>query len=160
MDRSNVRSTVSSLFYCDRCKKFVRTIIRKQKEIYYVREDFIDIIADVPHCIECDEEIFIEDVDNINLDKAYDIYRNMHSLITPKDIEDICKRHSDKYSYEDISILCGFAPDSIKRFIRGTLPNPIQNNILCLIRDDKNFEQLVEINSKRPKECREDESEV
>ena len=160
MVKSDVRSTVDSLFYCDRCKKFVGTIIRKEKEKYPVLGNYIEIEADVTRCIECNEGIFNEKLEDINLAKAYAVYRQMYSLITPEEIEDICKRHSDEYSYEDISILCGFASDSIKRFIRGTLPSPLQNNILCFIRDDKNFEQLVKINSKRLKEYREGESKV
>ena len=160
MGKSNIRSTVDSLFYCDRCKKYVGTIIRKEKEQYPVLGNYIEIEADVTRCIECNEGIFNEKLDYINLAKAYAMYRQMYSLITPEEIEDICKRHSDEYSYEDISILCGFASDSIKRFIRGTLPSPLQNNILCFIRDDKNFKQLVKINSKRLKEYREGESKV
>lgn len=160
MGKSNIRSTVDSLFYCNKCKKYVGTIIRKEKEQYPVLGNYIEIEADVTRCIECNEGIFNEKLDCINLAKAYTVYRKMYNLITPEEIEDICKRHSDEYSYEDISILCGFASDSIKRFIRGTLPSPLQNNILCFIRDDKNFEQLVKINSKRLKEYREGESKV
>lgn len=160
MGKSNIRSTVDSLFYCDRCKKFVGTIIRKEKEKYPVLGNYIEIEADVTRCIECNEGIFNEKLEPINFAKAYNIYRQMYNLITPEEIEDICKRHSDEYSYEDISILCGFASDSIKRFIRGTLPDPLQNNILCFIREDKNFEQLVKINSKRLKEYREGEYKV
>ena len=157
---TNCHSMTDDLYYCPKCKKFVRIIIRKEKEQYPVLGNYIEIEADVTRCIECNEDIFNEKLEDINLAKAYAVYRQMYSLITPEEIEDICKRHSDEYSYEDISILCGFASDSIKRFIRGTLPSPLQNNILCFIRDDKNFEQLVKINSKRLKEYREGESKV
>ena len=151
---------VDSLFYCNKCRKLVGTIIRKEEESYPVFGKSIKITANVTHCIECNDEIYNETLDPINLARAYDSYRQMYNLITQEEIEDICERHSDEYSYEDISILCGFASDSIKRFIRGTLPNPLQNNILCFIRDDKNFEQLARINSKRLKEYREGESKV
>ena len=157
---TNDHSMTDDLYYCPKCKKYVGTIIRKEKEQYPVLGNYIEIEADVTHCIECNEGIFNEKLEPINLAKAYAVYRQMYNLITTEEIEDICKRHSDEYSYEDISILCGFASDSIKRFIRGTLPSPLQNNILCFIRDDKNFEQLVKINSKRLKEYREDESKV
>ena len=160
MVKNDTRSITDTLFYCDKCKKFVGTIIRKEEESYPVLGKWIEIEADVTRCIECNEGIFNEKLEFINLAKAYDIYRQMYNLITPEEIEGICEKHSDEYRYEDISILCGFAPDSIKRFIRGTLPSPLQNNILCFIRDDKNFEQLVKINSKRLKEYREGESKV
>lgn len=151
---------VDSLFYCNKCRKLVRTIIRKKEESYPVLGKLIKITADVAHCIECDEDIFNEKLDYINLAKAYDIYKKKYKLITPDEIEAICEKHSNECSYEDVSVLCGFKPDTIKRLIRGSLPDPLQNNILCFIRDDKNFEQLARINSKRLKEYREDESKV
>lgn len=157
---TNSHSMTDDLYYCPKCNKFVQTYTRSVDEVYPVLGTNIEIEADATRCIECNEGIFNEKLGHINFAKAYAVYRQMYNLITTEEIEDICERHSDEYSYEDISILCGFASDSIKRFIRGTLPSPLQNNILCFIREDKNFEQLARINSKRLKEYREGESKV
>ena len=67
--------------FCDTCQKQVNyEVIKKEiKEYKGVEVNHIDYIG---VCKECDDEIFVEELETDNLDRLYKKYRKLTNMVT------------------------------------------------------------------------------
>ena len=66
--------------YCPCCRRNVDSIVRTVSETYPVKGEDTTIEAEVRFCSRCGSDIWDEELDPQNLEKAYTIYRQKHGL--------------------------------------------------------------------------------
>lgn len=66
--------------YCPHCERDVESIVLTVPETYPVKGENVTIDAQVRFCGRCGSDIWDEDLDPRNLEKAYSIYRQKHEL--------------------------------------------------------------------------------
>lgn len=66
--------------YCPCCKDNVESSVRTIGETYPVKGEGITIDAQVRFCDRCGNDIWDDELDPQNLERAYSIYRQKHGL--------------------------------------------------------------------------------
>ncbi len=79
--------------YCAHCNKMTEGQNISKEEVFNVKGDDIKITSSLIVCKQCNEEVFVEAVEEKNLEKAYMEYRNLHNLLTPVQIKEIRDRY-------------------------------------------------------------------
>lgn len=72
--------------YCEKCNLFVDTKIVNKNQTFKVFDDIINVEANLYICIDCNEELFDEELDNNTLVLAYNKYRKNHKLLFPESV--------------------------------------------------------------------------
>jgi YgiT-type zinc finger domain-containing protein len=66
------------LVFCANCRNAVEAPIEPRRETFPVRGEDIEVETQVPVCPECGENLSVEELDRVALDKAFDEHRRLH----------------------------------------------------------------------------------
>jgi putative zinc finger/helix-turn-helix YgiT family protein len=128
------------LDYCPQCDKKTQVKIINRQETYPVKKEEISILVKVMVCCACGRDIFKEDLDSKNLERAFTVYRKKHSIIEPAQIADI--RNKYELSQRGLAALLGWGDITICRYESGMIPDEAHNNMLVLINDPINMKRI------------------
>jgi len=122
----------------------VNLIKVNRTETYPVKGEDTTIEATVYICEECGQDAWIPEVDDENLDRAYDIYRKTHGLLHPNEIKDI----REKYGLSQVAFakILGFGEKTIARYENGSIQDEAPNNLLLLVKNPESFMELFQRN--------------
>lgn len=73
--------------FCHVCDDYREVNIVKRNEVYRVRDEEIEIEAQVCICETCGEELLDKELDETNIEKAFEKYRKIHGLLPPNKIK-------------------------------------------------------------------------
>lgn len=78
--------------FCPKCKKFCKYTVKNEEETYPVMvEENITIVAKVSYCSCCGEQLWNDELEDENLNKAFKAYNLRHideSIPTPMRLYD------------------------------------------------------------------------
>lgn len=134
-------------FLCENCGEVKDTHIETRLETYPVKGENTTISASVRVCNICGKDIYDEELDSKNLLTAYDIYRQKHGFITPKEIQALLDTYN--ISQRSLGALLNWGESTINRYINGSVPDEAHNNVLQLLQDPFNMQRIYEENSHR-----------
>lgn len=127
--------------YCPYCKKEVEYKIEKRdvKEFRWVE---INSYENVAVCKECDQDLYVNEIEEKNNQRIYEIYREKANIIKPQDIVDLRKKYD--ISQRELTAILGFGKMTINRYERGGVPTKSQSDyIKLLIENDNKFVEKV-----------------
>jgi len=127
--------------YCSKCNKIMDVGVKKKIEKFTVKGEPIEQENDVVYCLTCGEEIFNEEYDSKNLERAYDEYRKKHNLLTSNDIKEIRKKYG--LSQKDFARILGFGEVTITRYENGTIQDKANDNLMQMARNEETFINLL-----------------
>ncbi len=128
--------------YCAHCNKMTDGQIITKEESFNVKGEDIKINASVMACKECNEEVFVEELDEKNLEIAYLEYRKTHNLLTPLQIQEIRERYG--LSQRALSKLLGWGEITIHRYESGNLQDEAHDEVLKFIAKPENLLEIYE----------------
>lgn len=96
--------------FCPNCEEYTDATLGVEKEVYNVRGEPIEIEAEIATCQKCGMKIFDEERDSRNLEKAYNLYREQHKLLSPDEIRVIREKYG--LSQRALSRLLGWGGDN------------------------------------------------
>lgn len=128
--------------YCAHCNKMTDGQIISKEESFNVKGEDIKINASVMVCKECNEEVFVEELDEKNLEIVYLEYRKNHSLLTPLQIQEIRERYG--LSQRALSKLLGWGEITIHRYESGNLQDEAHDEVLKFIAKPENLLEIYE----------------
>lgn len=127
--------------YCPYCRKDVEYKIEKRKV-----EEFkgvkINSFENVGICVECDNDLYINELENENLSRIYDVYKEKSNIITSNEI--ISFRDKYNISQRELTSILGFGKMTINRYEKGDIPSKSQSDYLRLLieNEDKFIEKV------------------
>lgn len=129
------------LAFCEYCMRETKYEINEINKISMIRDEEINYAAKKAVCYECNNEIFVSEICDYNLNSLYEEYRNLHNIIK---IEEI-KRITIKYCIheEPLSLLLGWGREAISRFIDGDTVTSSNSDILKKIYKNPNYYSLL-----------------
>ena len=74
--------------YCPHCKREVKYEIEK-RDVREFRGIEINTYENVAVCKECNQDLYVNDIENENNKRIYDIYSDKANIIKPQDIIDL-----------------------------------------------------------------------
>jgi putative zinc finger/helix-turn-helix YgiT family protein len=117
--------------YCPECDMDRECFVEAKKEVYPVRGEKIEVESHVCVCSVCGKDIFDEELDSENLQKAYAVYREKYGLLSPDEIRAIRERYG--LSQRGLSRLLGWGDVTLHRYESGALPDRVHSDMLRMI---------------------------
>ena len=128
--------------YCPYCKKEVEYKIEK-RDLKEFRGIEVNTFENVAICNECNQDLYVNEIEDENNERIYQIYREKANIIKPEDI--IKLREKYDISQRELTSILGFGKMTINRYERGGLPTKSQSDyIKLLIENDDKFIEKVE----------------
>lgn len=115
--------------------------VKAKKEIIQVRGENIEIESNVRVCDNCGEELFDEELDEENLSRAYDEYRNKKNILGSNEIRQIREKYG--LSQRTLGKILDWGEVTIHRYESGAIPDPSHNKILKLLEDPNIVKNLI-----------------
>jgi len=122
-----------SMVYCVNCQEEKEYHIDPRIEVFKVRGEKINVESQVAICNTCGEEIFVNELDDANLARAYDAYREMHGMLSPSEIRQI--RIGYGLSQGEFAQLLGWGRATINRYENNSIQSTGHDQTLKLIRN-------------------------
>lgn len=127
--------------YCPYCKKEVEYKIEK-RDLKEFRGIEVNTFESVAICNECNQDLYVNEIEDENNERIYQIYREKANIIKPEDI--IKLREKYDISQRELTAILGFGKMTINRYERGGLPTKSQSDyIKLLIENDGKFIEKV-----------------
>ena len=129
--------------YCPYCKKEVEYKIEK-RELKEFRGIEVNTFENVAICNECNQDLYINEIEDENNERIYQIYREKANIIKAEDI--IKLREKYDISQRELTSILGFGKMTINRYERGGIPTKSQSDYIKLLieNDDKFIEKVKE----------------
>lgn len=127
--------------YCPYCKKEVEYKIEKRdvKEFRWVE---INSYENVAVCKECHQDLYVNEIEEKNNQRIYEIYREKANIIKPQDIVKLREKYD--ISQRELTAILGLGKMTINRYERGGVPTKSQSDyIKLLIENDNKFVEKV-----------------
>ena len=120
--------------YCPYCKKEVEYRIEK-RNIKEFKGIEVNTFENVAICNECNEDLYVNEIENENNERIFKIYRKIANIITPQDIVNL--RNKYDISQRELTAILGFGKMTINRYERGGLPSKSQSDYIRLLIDNE-----------------------
>ena len=91
--------------YCPYCKKEVEYRIEK-RDIKEFKGIEVNTFENVAICNECNEDLYVNEIENENNERIFKIYRKIANIITPQDIVNL--RNKYDISQRELTAILGF----------------------------------------------------
>lgn len=129
--------------YCPYCKKEVEYNIEK-RDLKEFRGIEVNTFENVAICNECNQDLYVNKIEDVNNERIYQIYREKTNIIKAEDI--IKLREKYDISQRELTSILGFGKMTINRYERGGLPTKSQSDYIKLLieNDDKFIEKVKE----------------
>ena len=127
--------------YCPYCKKEVDYKIEK-REVKEFRGIEINTYENVAVCKKCNNDLYVEKIEEKNNERIYALYREKTNIIKPQDIVSLRKKYD--ISQRELTSILEFGKMTINRYERGGVPTKAQSDYLrLLIENDNKFVEKV-----------------
>ena len=129
--------------YCPYCKKEVEYKIEK-RDVKEFRGIEINSYENVAVCKECHQDLYVNEIEEKNNERIYEIYREKANIIKPQDIVQLREKYD--ISQRELTAILGFGKMTINRYERGGIPTKSQSDYIKLLieNDDKFVEKVKE----------------
>ena len=121
--------------YCPYCKKEVEYKVEK-RDLKEFRGIEINTYENVAVCKECYQDLYVNEIEEKNSERIYELYREKANIIKPQDIIDLRKKYD--ISQRELTAILGFGKMTINRYERGGVPTKSQSDYIKLLIDDDN----------------------
>ena len=127
--------------YCPYCRKKVDYKIEKRdlKEFRGIERNTYENVA---VCKECHQDLYVNEIEEKNNKRIYELYREKANIIKPQDIVNLREKYD--ISQRELTAILGFGKMTINRYERGGVPTKSQSDyIKLLIDNDSKFIEKV-----------------
>lgn len=114
--------------YCVECDRDVTAAIVRRPETLKVRGELVEYDGRVAVCPLCGAVIADSRVEEGNLERAYDAYRQRHAIMSPREIRRLRERYG--LSLREFSRFLGFGEQTVARYEYGALPDELHAGTL------------------------------
>ena len=116
--------------YCPECNKNVKYTVNKNVIKEYKGYD-VNVEENIANCSECNEDIFVAELEEDNLKRLYDKYRELSDIVTPEEI--LKFRGKYNISQRELVAIMDWGKMTINRYENGSLPSAGHADLLKLI---------------------------
>lgn len=122
--------------YCPNCNESVNYTVKKNLIEEYKGSE-VNVEENIANCDKCNENIFIEALEEDNLNRLYNKYREVEDIIKPDEIAGF--RDEYNISQRELCAIMNWGKMTVNRYERGSLPSPGHADLLNIIINDEMF---------------------
>ena len=129
--------------YCPYCRKEVEYKIEK-RDLKEFKGEELNTYENVAVCKDCHQDLYVNEIEEKNNERIYNLYREKTNVIKPEDIIALRKKYD--ISQRELTAILGFGKMTINRYERGGVPTKSQSDYMKLLieNDNKFFEKVKE----------------
>jgi uncharacterized phage-associated protein len=132
---------MKQLAFCEYCMTENKYKVRKANKISILVNEEITYTAKEAICSICENEIFVSEICDCNLENLYNEYRKKHNIIGVKEIKHILINYSvDKKA---LSLLLGWKSETINRYLNGDIAETSHSEILKKIYENPSYYSIL-----------------
>lgn len=120
--------------YCPYCRCEQEYYIEKRIFNEY-KGTVVNVEENVPICKKCQNELIIDEIEDENLKRIYNKYREIKNIIAPVEIIDLREKYN--ISQRELTAILDFGKMTINRYENGCLPSKAHSDYLKLMIKDK-----------------------
>jgi len=136
-----------STTFCPRCMKDTDVRIEDRRETLPVRSEDIEVEARVAVCVTCGEEVWVDELEDATLERAFAEYRRRHGLLQPEEMKRI--RQQWGLGQRAFATLLGWGEITLHRYESGLLQDGAHDAQLRMAERAENVRILLEANGGR-----------
>jgi len=136
-----------STTFCPTCMKDTDVHIEDRRETLPVRGEDIDVESHVAVCSACGEDVWIDELEDETLARAFAEYRRRHRLLQPEEMKRIRKRWG--LGQRAFAQLLGWGEITLHRYESGSLQDAAHDAQLRMAERAENVRILLESNGER-----------
>ena len=131
--------------FCDECRNDVNYIVENAEMSGTLKGEIYTYSGKIARCIDCNSEVYVDEINDYNLKALYDKYREKQGLVSLDVILDIPKKYA--IGKRPLSLLLGWGEQTFTRYCEGDVPTRQYSEVLQKIYDDPEYyEQMLEDN--------------
>lgn len=120
--------------YCPYCRKEVDYSIEK-RDVKEFRGIKLNTFENVAMCNKCNNDLYVNDLEEKNNKRIYELYQEKVNIIKPQDIINLRSKYS--ISQRELTAILGFGKMTINRYERGGIPTKSQSDYIKLLIDNE-----------------------
>src|SRR5665648_43510 len=136
-----------STTFCPTCMKDTDVRIEDRRETLPVRGESIEVEARVTVCSTCGEDVWMDELEDEMLARAFAEYRHRHHLLQPEEMERIRRRWG--LGQRAFAQLLGWGEITLHRYENGSLQDAAHDAQLRMAERPENVRTLLESNGDR-----------
>lgn len=125
---------------CPLCDKGTATRKVEKKKRTYRKEEF-EVFELYYKCSKCNEEFTTTEIDTLNINQVYNLYREKYSIPFPEQLTAIREHYN--LSASKMSVLLGFGPNQYRLYESGELSAGGNATVLSLIINPTSFKEII-----------------
>ncbi|KJS16154.1 MAG: zinc finger/helix-turn-helix protein [Peptococcaceae bacterium BRH_c4b] len=134
--------------FCEKCHDMVEYSVKEEKKTKIIKGKEIKYTGRVAFCSECEDELFVADVRDYNLQMLDIAFREQEKLISVSEIESILERY--KIGKRPLSLLLGWGEVTVTRYLNRDIPTKQYSETLKKILYDPNYmAEILEKNKEK-----------
>ncbi len=131
--------------FCDECRNDVNYTVENAEMSGTLKGETYTYSGKIARCIDCNSEVYVDEINDYNLKALYDKYREKQGLVSLDVILDIPKKYA--IGKRPLSLLLGWGEQTFTRYCEGDVPTRQYSEVLQKIYDDlEYYEQMLEDN--------------
>lgn len=131
--------------FCEECRDDVSFKVVEKELKGVIKEKTYCYIGKVAYCAECGAEIYMNEINDYNLEALYSEYRKENGIISIDKILEIPKKYN--IGKRPLSMLLGWGEQTYTRYCNGDIPKKKYSDILKRIYDNPiYYDSLLEAN--------------
>lgn len=123
--------------FCEKCRDYVDFTIEDVKRNKEIRGKSIEYTAKIAFCSECNNEIFVSELRDQNLESIDRNYRLVENLIQVYEIKEVLEKYD--IGKRPLSLLLGWGEGTLSRYVGGDIPTRQYSDILKKLKIDSEF---------------------
>ena len=133
--------------YCPHCDTEVTATISKRSGTLPVRGEDTSYVEELAICPLCGKTIGDSRVENGNIERAFDVYRNAHNIVGPDAIKGL--RNAYGLSAREFYRFLGIGEQTELRYEMGSIVEPAHNSAVLSAMAREGAKRLLEQNGER-----------
>lgn len=136
--------------FCEHCRKDVLYTEKYQSMSAELKGEAYNYNGKAAICNECNNEVFVNEINDYNLDQLYCEFRKQNNIISLEKIMEIPEKYN--IGKRPLSLLLGWGEQTFSRYYDGDLPTKQYSETLQRIYDEPEFFlSILENNKERLK---------
>ena len=134
--------------FCENCDKLVNYFAKETNEQVEIHGRMYNYKRIIAYCKNCNEEVTVNEIEDENLKRIDEAYRNAENIIKVDEIKEILNKY--KIGKKPLAKLLCWGEVTLIRYINGDIPTKIYSDELYhILRDVNYFQMLLEANKER-----------
>lgn len=127
--------------YCENCDKLVKFFVKEKDEEIEIHGKKYKYKRVTAYCNDCKDEVSANEIEDENLRRIDEVYRNSENIIKVDEIKQILTKY--KIGKKPLAKLLCWGEGTLIRYINGDIPKKIYSDELYHILRDANYFQMI-----------------